>query len=168
MLPNKTTAGSRALRAIILAGFTAGTLDILAACTQYYISTGRTPLMVLNYVASGFFGKEAAYANGPIMPMAGLLFHYLIAFSFTLFFFWLYPKWEALAWNKLVTAFGYGLFVWAVMNLLVVPMSFTPKRPFDISRAVIAAAILICMIGLPVTLIISNYYAKKEDRLILN
>jgi len=96
------------------------------------------------------------------MPIAGLLFHYLIAFSFTLLFFWLYPKWKALAWNKFVTAFGYGLFVWAVMNLLVVPMSLTPKKPFDISRALIAATILICMIGLPVTLIIGNYYTKKK------
>ena len=162
MSPNKITANSGALGAILLAGFTAGTLDILSACTQYYLSSGKNPVMVLNYVASGFFGKETAYANGPVMPIAGLLFHYLIAFSFTLFFFWLYPKWKALAWNKFVTAFGYGLFVWAVMNLLVVPMSLTPKKPFDISRAIIAATILICMIGLPVTLIIGNYYAKKK------
>lgn len=161
MPQNTIVAKPTALQTILLAGCIAGTLDILSACTQYYINTGKNPLRVLNYVASGVFGKETAYAGGTTMPVLGLLFHYIIAFSFTVFFFWLYPKWKALSLNKFITAVGYGLFVWAVMNLLVVPMSQTPKGPFDISRAMIAAAILICMIGLPITLIVGNYYAKK-------
>jgi len=158
---SQTTTASKT---ILLAGFIAGSLDIITACTQYYITTGKNPVRVLNYVASGVFGKETAYAPGVGMPILGLLFHYIIAFSFTIFFFWLYPKWKALAWNKFLTAFCYGLFVWAVMNLLVVRLSQTPKGPFDISKAGIAAAILICMIGLPVTFIVSNYYSKKEKK----
>ena len=162
MSKNTTATKPNALQTILLAGFVAGSLDILTACTQYYINTGKNPVRVLNYVASGVFGRETAYAPGVVMPLLGLLFHYIIAFLFTIFFFWLYPKWKALAWNKFVTAFVYGLFVWAVMNLLIVPMSQTPKGPFNISKASIAAVILICMIGLPVTFIVSNYYSKNR------
>lgn len=71
---------------IIKAGLLAGTLDISAACVQYYMKTGKNPDYVLKYVASGAFGKDA-FTGGIVMSMAGLLFHYLIAFSFTLFFF---------------------------------------------------------------------------------
>jgi hypothetical protein len=149
-------------RAILVAGLLAGTLDILSAFTQYYIVTGKNPVKILNYIASAVFGKEEAYAGGTGMVLLGLLFHYLIAFAFTLFFFWLYPRWNAFAKNWVLTAIGYGLFVWAVMNLLVVPfLTRITVAPFNLSKAAVAALILICAIAIPVTLIARKYYAKK-------
>jgi hypothetical protein len=64
---------SKAVSTILLAGVIAGTLDIIAACTQYYINTGKGPGNVLRYVASGVFGKKA-FAGGVSMAAWGYSF----------------------------------------------------------------------------------------------
>lgn len=151
-----------AQKTILLAGFTTGTLDILSALFYTYIKTGKNPIVVLKYVASGAFGT-AALSGGTAVVIWGLVFHFMIAFIFTTFFFLIYPRLKFLSVNKWLTAIGYGLFVWCVMNLLVVPFSQVPKSTFHLTNALINAAILICMIGLPNTWIIGKYYAKSED-----
>lgn len=162
MTKQKAVSRPGALQTILLAGFIAGSLDIASAFVQYYIRTGNSPFKILNYVASGLVGKESSSGNG--MAVAGLLLHYVIAFAFTIFFFWIYPKWNLLAKNRWFTAIGYGLFVWVIMNLIVLPLTRIPHIPFNLSRASIAALILICMIGMPVTFIISNYYSRVHNR----
>lgn len=153
---------SKATPTILLAGLVAGTLDITAACTQYYINTGKGPGNVLRYVASGVFGKKA-FAGGVPMAACGLFFHYIIAFGLTIFFFWLFPKVKLLSKNIIVTGLLYGIFAWMVTVLVIVPLSNTPPpAPFDIRKAAIAMLILMFCIGLPIALIISRYYSKKR------
>ena len=65
------------LKAILKTGLIAGTLDILAAIV---ILAKMNAVGVLQYVASGVFGKEA-FSGGTTMAIAGLIFHYIIAFS---------------------------------------------------------------------------------------
>jgi len=158
--PATLKRGPRAFPMILLAGLTAGTLDIVAACTQYYIKTGKGPGGVLRYIASAVFGKEA-FAGGMTMAAWGLLFHYIIAFLFTLFFFWIYPKLNLGKWNKVVTGLVYGIFVWLVMNLVVVRLVMGP-HPIVLKNAAIAMAILMVCIGLPISLIIGSYYSKRN------
>ena len=76
---------------IIKAGVIVGTLDILSAFIYYFIKTGKNPLNILLFIASGLFGKEA-FAGGNKMMMIGLILHYFIAFAFTIFFFWIFPR----------------------------------------------------------------------------
>ncbi len=155
-------ANPGARKAILFAWLTAGSLDILTAFVHYYLKTGKNPIGVLNYVASGVFGTPA-FTGGTAMAFWGLAFHYMVAFGFTLFFFYIYPRFKFLSANKILTAIGYGLFAWTVMNLVVLPMSNVPRPVFHLSNAMIAATILIFMIGLPITLIISKYYSGKKD-----
>ncbi len=68
---------------VLKAGFIVGTLDILAAFINYYINTGKSPEPVLKFIASGVFGKSA-FTIGNEMLAWGLLFHYGIAFIFTI------------------------------------------------------------------------------------
>ena len=68
----------------LIAGVIAGALDIAAAFIHAYLARGTQPEQVLRYIASGVFGKEAA--NGNMMIVWGLLFHFLIAISFTFSF----------------------------------------------------------------------------------
>ncbi|HEY6503775.1 MAG TPA: hypothetical protein VIZ28_07375 [Chitinophagaceae bacterium] len=138
----------------------AGTLDIAAAIIKYYIEKGKGPAPIFKFIASGVFGKEA-FSGGRLMIVWGVVFHFMIAFIFTVVLFLIYPlviKWIK---NKFVTGILYGLLVWVIMNQAVLPLSHTPKFPFDITQAIIAALILISMIGLPVALIADNYYKKK-------
>ena len=152
----------KAVSTILLAGFVAGTLDIIAACTQYYINTGKGPGNVLRYVASGVFGKKA-FAGGVPIAVWGLFFHFVIAFGLTIFFFWLYPKIKLLSKNVILTGLIYGIFAWVVTTLIIVPLSNTPPpAPFDIRKAAVAILILIFCIGLPIAVIISRCYSKNR------
>jgi hypothetical protein len=54
------------------------------------------------------------------MALLGLLFHYLAAFAFTIFFFFIYPKLKLQSVNRFILAILFGFFAWVVMNKLVV------------------------------------------------
>ena len=156
-----TTRTPSARRSIVTAWLIAGSLDIITACAYFSIRTGKDPMRVLHLVASGVFDKTALTGGG-LYAVYGLLLHYLIAFLFTVFFFWIYPKLKWFSCNQWLTAVVYGSFVWAVMNLLIVPLSHTPKSPIQPGQAIIAALILICMIGVPLSIIIGKYYAHRR------
>lgn len=146
---------------IIKSGLLVGTLDILSAFIYYFIKTGNNDVFnVLKYVASGLFGKEAFSGNNG-MIIAGLLLHYIIAFAFTLFFFWLFSKIKVLSKNKIMTGIFYGIFIWMIMNLVVVPLSSIGNQPFDTLNATINMLILIACIGIPLSFMANNFYKKK-------
>ena len=147
---------------ILQAGLIVGTLDILSAFIYYYIKTGKTNFLVIfKFIASGIFGKDAG-AGGTGMIVAGFILHYAIAFSFTIFFFWVYPKVNVMSKNRIVTGIVYGLFVWALMNLVVVPLSNTVHRPFKIEGALINMGILIVCIGLPLSFMANTFFKKPS------
>lgn len=129
-----------------------GTLDILAACILYYLKTGTAPVPVFKFIASGVFGAKA-FSAGDSMIVYGLLFHYSIAVSFTIFFFLISTLFPTLLKAKVTTGTGYGIAVWIVMNLIVVPISNTPKGEFDWIDACIGMLILVVCVGLPLSFI---------------
>ena len=158
-----TTKPARSLlSAILFTGLLAGLLDGLAAIIQYTINGGKEPARIFKYIASAVFGKEKAYNSGNSMVVWGVLFHLGIAMLFTAFFFLIYPKIRGLATNRVITAIVYGLFVWAIMNLLVVPMSQIHPAPFVLKKAAIAAGILIVCIGIPVSFMANKYYLYRK------
>ena len=119
-------------------------------------------MVILRYIASAAVGKERAYDNSTGMLLLGLLFHYLIAFGLTLFFFWLYPRVRFMQKSRILTAVVYGLFAWCITNLVIVPLSLINKFPSNPKNMVIAALILICMIGLPLAYIIGGYFDRRR------
>ena len=154
------------LRIILLSWLLVGTLDISSAFVDVYVSTGRNPLRVLTFIASGAFG-QSAFSGGAGMMIMGLLFHYFFAFCFTVFFFWLYPRMKLLSKNRVITGIAYGIFIWLVMNLIVVQLGREPHKPISaikIDKALKAVAILICMIGLPLSFIAYNYFFAKSKK----
>ena len=152
------------VKLILLSGLLVGTLDIAAAFADFYISTGKNPLVVLSYIASGVFGKSVIGGGAGIMLM-GLLFHYLIASAFTTFFFWLYSNTRLLSGNRILTGFAYGIFIWVIMNLVVVQLSAVPHGPISamkFNKIIKAALILAGMIGLPLSFIAYKYSPSKS------
>lgn len=146
---------------IIKAGVIVGTLDILTASIYSFIKTGSSPLNILKYIASAIIGKEA-FSGGNRMILLGLILHYVIAFAFTIFFFWLYPKIRAFSKNIILTGTIYGIFIWVVMNLVVVPLSNIPNRPFNYVNAIINAIILVACIGIPLSFMAHSSYKKEH------
>ncbi len=134
---------------LLKAGLLVGTLDIAAACLHYAVKTGgKLPWPVLQYIASGLFGP-AAFRGGMPTVLAGLFLHYCIAFAFTALFYRGFDRLKRYVGNKIWLGVAYGLFVWAVMNLVVVPLSNTPPQPFAVGDALINAVILIVCMGIP-------------------
>ncbi len=146
---------------ILKAWLLAGTLDISCAFIQTYLKFQKGPSAVLKFIASGAFGK-AAFSGGTEMSVYGLLFHYLIAFVWTIIFFLIYPKISFLQKNIFLTAILYGLFVWAIMNRVVLPLSAAPSIKFDLSKALVAALILMAAIGLPLSIMAKKYYGVNN------
>jgi hypothetical protein len=142
------------------AALLAGTLDILAAFVFVFIKTGKPHIFdILKFIASGVFGK-AASTGGVAVILAGLLFHFFIATLFTVFFFWIFPKIKISSKNRLVTGIIYGVFVWSIMNLIVVPLSNVAPRPFSLTNALINIGILMICIGIPLSFLAGSYYKK--------
>jgi hypothetical protein len=153
---------STLFRAILQAAFVAGTLDITAACTQAYLARGTTPVQLLQFVASGVWG-QSAFTGGKQSAAAGLGLHYLIAYSWATLFFFIYPFLQKYLQNNvqnlILMAIIYGAFVWGVMNLVILPVSNIPQRPFNPVQAAIGAGILMLCIGLPIVWFARRFYA---------
>ncbi len=164
-MPTATNTQQRpsAISTILLTGFVAGTLDITAACTQFYINTKKDPMIVLRYVASGVFGKKA-FTGGLPMAAWGLFFHYLIAFGLTIFFFWLFPKVKWIGQNVILAGLLYGIFAWLITTQVIVSLSQIGHQPIVVSKAAVAILILMVCIGLPISLFTNSYYKKKGGR----
>ncbi len=114
--------------------------------------THKNPLNVLTFIASGVFGKKA-FAAGSSMAVWGAVFHFIIAMGFTLLFFLVYPVLIKFFRSKVLPGILYGVFIWVVMNLLVLPLTNAPALPMNAKQIIIGNLILITMIGLPLSLI---------------
>lgn len=122
----------------------------------------RNPFGVLRYIASAVFGKQRANSEESML-FFGALFHFIIAYSFTIVFFLIYPHVRLLSKNRFLTGLLYGLIIWAIMNLIVVPQTQIGARPFVLKNAMIAAGILIVAIGIPLSYFAYNfYYGRKK------
>jgi len=152
------SSAASAANTILRTGLIAGTLDITTAITVYAFILGKaTALQILQGVASGVFGLPA-FAGGWAMGLTGILFHYLIALSFTSAYYLIYPHVPLLQKRPLISGIIYGVIVWSIMNLLVLPLSNYPARPMQAGPALLGMAIIIVMIGLPVAFLTRRYY----------
>jgi hypothetical protein len=163
-MPGYKYNSSAIAKTILGAGLLVGSLDIFAACADYYIETGKGPEGVLRFIASGVFGKTA-FTGTTMMIWMGLLFHFMIAFAFTIIFFIVYPRIKLLQLSVVLAAVIFAIITWFIMNLIVVPLSNTPSLPFKFINALKAVLILICTIGFPLAIIFKNYY-KPESKIV--
>jgi hypothetical protein len=152
--------------AILLTALIAGILDLTIGVLGYYVMvTGHLPenipaymKNVLAYIASAALGKGEG--NESMMQLAGILLHFFIAVSFTWFYFLIYPSIRIFHRSILASTIFYGLFVWAIMNMVVLPISAlkTPAIPPDMKKALLQAIILMLFIALPVTIGAKKHY----------
>ena len=149
----------------LTAGLVAGTLDITAACIQAYLKTGTTPSQVLKYVASGAVDPKT-FSNDTMLAAVGLLVHFIIAISFTFFFFFLAKQIPSLVKYPILIGILYGVFVWSTMRFIILPyISRLNPKPIvgqeAIKNAAIAAAIIVVCVGIPVVLLARRYFRTK-------
>ncbi len=114
----------RMLWGILLGGLIAGALDIVYAFIAYGpASYGLTPQEVLQSVASGWLGRDAARAGGWNSAMLGLGTHFLIATLMAAVYVRASQSFRVLTRKWLLWGFIYGLILYVAMNYVVAPLS---------------------------------------------
>jgi len=148
--------------AILVTGLVAGILDGAAAVALYMYRGGRAPARIFNFIASGVFGP-AAMTGGTPMVMAGVGFHLVIAIGWTTLFFLAARRFEVLRRHFIGAAVGHGVFVWIMMNKVVLPLSRVQMGPGGTWNSIIVnALILVVCIGFPVSIGARRYFSHAH------
>jgi hypothetical protein len=146
------------VRPILAGGLLAGFLDIAAAFLVYGLR-GASPVRILQAISSGLLGAEA-FEGGVATAALGLLLHFGIATGWTAVFFFLSRKLPWLSRKPIVAGAMYGVAVYFLMNLVVLPLSAVPPRPFS-PDFVILFVHIVC-VGIPIALAVSRLGREVE------
>ena len=146
------------MRATLLGGGVAGVLDALDGVIAYYLHAGLNPIQVLQFIASGALG-ESAFKGGLLTAAAGAFFHFLIAFVAAGVYSLAATRIRALHAAWLPCGLAYGVWVWAFMNLLVLPLSKVTPAPFNLAMTINGVVGHAVLVGLPIA-----YFARGVRR----
>ena len=112
------------LRAVLVGGTIAGTLDILFALTFAAVN-GVGPGRLLQTVASGLLG-EAAYAGGRPAAALGLASHFALSYLWAALFITAAERLPRLVARPVVAGAVFGIVVFLAMRCVVLPLSAFP------------------------------------------
>ena len=137
--------------AILAGGSIAGAIDISYAIV-FSGARGVPAARVLQSVASGLLGA-AAYQGGGQTAALGLCLHFLIAWSAAAIFYFASGKLRFLTARAVISGVLYGIAIYAVMNLVVIPLSAFPQK-VRFPPLVLFTGLFVHMfgIGLPIAL----------------
>jgi hypothetical protein len=147
-------------KSIVFAWLAAGTLDILAALATSGLK-GIGPLSVLKAIASGVMGAKA-FKGGLDVAALGLALHFAIMLGIVLVFWGTSRSMRFLLDKPVPFGLIYGVAVYAVMTLVVLPLSAIAFKP-DYSWPSLATGITLHMlcVGLPIALIFSKFGGRR-------
>ena len=137
-------------QAILFGTFVVGTLDILDAITFFGLR-GVPPVRIFQSIASGLLGRDA-FSGGPGVSVLGGLLHYTIAFGIVTTYFFVSRKLTGLARHPLLYGPVFGIAVYAVMNLIVVPLSAAASHMPSLPVFLNGISIHMLGIGIPAAL----------------
>jgi hypothetical protein len=144
-----------ALRAIVWGGVACAVLDGIAASVQFRLK-GIKPLHVWQGVASGLLG-ERAFREGWVSGGFGVLLHFVIAFSAATVFVEACLQVPFLARAYWISGPLYGVIVFLMMNLAVVPLSRRPERPASSEVIFVQLIIHVLFVGMPIAMAANRF-----------
>ncbi|MGH6781022.1 MAG: hypothetical protein ACREB5_02810 [Sphingomonadaceae bacterium] len=151
------------LRPILVATGIAGTLDIIAACIFAGIK-GVGPMGVLQFVASGPFGDAAG--RNPTFAPVGLGVHYAIMACMVATYMFAATRIPLLTRQPIAMGAVYGIGLWMVMNLVVLPLRWPDRYPPTTAYGIITQ--LFChtvLVGIPIALIVARHLRTPQATL---
>jgi hypothetical protein len=151
----------RARVAILAGGSIAGACDITYAIV-FSAFRGVAPARILQSVASGLLGA-AAYTGGARTAALGLFLHFFIACSWAAIFYAASRRVSALMRHAVISGLLFGVLVYAVMNLLVLPLSAYPRK-LTFPPVVLITGLLVHMllVGLPIALMVRRAHTSAQ------
>lgn len=114
-------------RAILLGGLVVAVLEGLDAVVFFGIR-GIAPIRVFQQISSGLLGR-AAFTGGLKTALLGVAFHFVIATAIAAGYYGISRKVGILTRHPVACGIGYGVLVYACMNLVVLPLSAAAHGP---------------------------------------
>lgn len=140
-----------AIQAVLRGGGVAGALDI-AFAISFAAFNGMAPQRLLQTVASGLLGK-AAFSGGWPVAALGLALHFAMSFLWAGGFLLAASRARALAARPFAGGVAFGVVVFLVMRLVVLPLS---AFPFPVRFAPLATVLDLLshtlLFGVPIAL----------------
>ena len=131
-------------RAVLVGGLIAGALDLSAAFIFYGWGVPRG-------IASGMLGASARQ-GGVGTWILGVCLHFFIALSAAAVYYMASRKLEFLKEHALVCGLFFGIAVFLVMNLIVVPLSAIHFRgPYELGGLIQGLLVHMFCVGLPIS-----------------
>jgi hypothetical protein len=145
-----TVDRSNAPLAILVGGLIAGGLDLGAA----FITFGAE---VPKAIAGGLLGRSA-FQGGPSVWVLGVVLQFFIAISAAAVYYAVSRKLFFLREHPLVCGLFYGIAVFLVMNLVVLPLSALHARgPYRLAGLIQGLLVHMILIGLPISFSVRQF-----------
>jgi Na+/alanine symporter len=139
-----------ALLAILAGGLLAGSLDLGSAFITYGVGVPRA-------IAGGLLGPSALHGGSGVYVL-GILLQFFIATSAAAVYYLASRKLAFLKDHPLVCGPFYGIAVFLVMNLIVLPLSALHFRgPFQLAGLIQGLVVHMILIGLPISFSIRQF-----------
>jgi len=130
---------------ILVGGAVAGTFDLIAAFVTFGPGVPRA-------IAGGLLGRSA-FQGGPGTYILGILLHYFIAFLAATIYCLASRRLPFLIEHFFVCGLFYGIAIYLVMNLIVLPLSALHfMGPYQYRGLLQGILIHMFIIGLPISL----------------
>jgi hypothetical protein len=152
--PHPAARTLRVFHAILYAMLTVGVLDA-ADGVVFRGLQGQNPIQVLQYIASSLLGARS-FSGGLASAGLGLLLHFAVSLVVGTLYILASRRIAVLRTQWVLVGLLYGAAVWAVMNLLVLPL--TAVGHSAIPAAALANGLIghALFVGLPIA-----FFAKK-------
>lgn len=138
---------------VLAGGLVAGTLDIVYAASFWNLTADVPGLRILQSVAAGLLGSSA-YEGGLRTASLGLFLHFVIAVSMAVAWYGVARRWSPARNYPLRAGAAYGLFLYLVMNFVVVPLSAAGPGSSDPVWVGLTVAVHILFVGIPIALFV--------------
>jgi hypothetical protein len=151
----------RAYRPILWGGLIVGILDISAAFINSALQSGRSPMWVLQSVASGLLGADS-YKGGLRSAALGAVVHFTIATTVCTVYYLASRKLNFMVQHAIISGVLYGVAVYVFMYFVVLPITFRRAPAYPFRAIATALGIHMICVGLPAALVIRHFRRREK------
>jgi hypothetical protein len=154
--PTSSVQKQKAWSSILAGGLIAGALDITSAFITFGPGVPRA-------IAGGLLGR-IAFRGGAATWALGLALHFFIALSAAAVYYAASRKLDFLKVHFLVCGLFYGIAVFLVMNLIVLPLSaLHAAGPYQLRGLIQGLLVHMFCIGLPISFSVHRFSGPRQS-----
>jgi hypothetical protein len=150
----------KGLTSVFAAGAVAGALDITYAYVFWALKADVPALRIFQSVATGLLGR-ASFDGGAATAALGLALHFAMATAMAAAYALAARQWRVLREWPLPLGAAYGVFLYAVMQYVVLPLSAAGHGSHDATWITLSVLAHMFLVGIPIAFLTRNAFAAK-------